>query len=78
MGFFRTSLLVGGPTVLLALGAAAQTPSPQSPGLPSELMAKLARLRDAALTSDYAWQQVGHLTETSGRGSQDHRKQRPR
>jgi len=66
MRFFRTSLLVGGATILLALGAAAQTPSPQSLGLPSELMAKLGRLRDAALTSDYAWRQVGHLTENIG------------
>jgi carboxypeptidase Q len=29
-------------------------------------MAKLAKLRDAALTSDYAWRQVGHLTENIG------------
>src|SRR5215470_6402572 len=66
MRFLRTSLLVGGATILLALGAAAQTPSPQPPGLPSELMAKLAKLRDAALTSDYAWRQVAHLTQNIG------------
>jgi carboxypeptidase Q len=66
MRFLRTSLLVGGTTILLALSVAAQTPSPQPPGLPSELISKLARLRDAALTSDYAWRQVGHLTENIG------------
>src|ERR1700680_3130954 len=66
MRFPRTSLLVGATTILLALGAAAQTPSQHPPGLPSELMAKLAKLRDAALTSDYAWRQVGHLTENIG------------
>src|SRR6516225_8185652 len=66
MRFLRTSLLVGCTTILLALGVAAQIPSPQPPGLPSELIAKLARLRDAALASDYAWRQVGHLTENIG------------
>ena len=50
----------------LALGVAAQTPAPQPPGLPSELLAKLARLRDAALASDYAWRQVAHLTDNIG------------
>lgn len=50
----------------LTLGVAAQTPAPQPPGLPSELLAKLARLRDAALTSDYAWRQVAHLTDNIG------------
>jgi carboxypeptidase Q len=66
MRFLKTSLIVGATTILLALGVAAQTPSPQPPGLPSELTAKLARLRDAALTSDYAWRQVKHLTENIG------------
>jgi carboxypeptidase Q len=66
MRFLRTSLLVAGTTILLALGVAAQTPSPPPPGIPSELMAKLASLRDAALTTDYAWRQVAHLTENIG------------
>jgi carboxypeptidase Q len=66
MRFLKTFLIVGATTILLALSVAAQTPSPQPPGLPSELTAKLARLRDAALTSDYAWRQVKHLTENIG------------
>ena len=44
MRFLRTSLLVGCTTILLALGVAAQIPSPQPPGLPSELIAKLAKI----------------------------------
>jgi carboxypeptidase Q len=66
MRFLKSFLIVGATTILLALGVAAQTPSPQLPGLPSEVTAKLARLRDAALTSDYAWRQVKHLTENIG------------
>ena len=66
MRFLRTSLLAAVTIILLALGVAAQTPSPQPPGLPPELVAKLARLRDAALTSDYAWRQVAYLTENIG------------
>src|SRR5262252_10648418 len=66
MRFLRISLLVGATTILLAVSVAAQTPSPQPPGLPFELMAKLARLRDAALTSDYAWRRLAHLTENIG------------
>jgi hypothetical protein len=50
----------------LALGAAAQTPPQPAPALPPELLANLARLRDAALASDYAWRQVAHLTENIG------------
>jgi hypothetical protein len=59
MQFLRTSLLVGSSTIWLALGVGAQTPSPQPSGRPPELMAKLAKLRDAALTSDYAWRRSG-------------------
>jgi hypothetical protein len=59
MRFLGTYLLAAGALTSLALGVAAQTPPPQitprPPALPSELVAKLARLRDAALSSDYAW-----------------------
>jgi hypothetical protein len=58
MRFLGTYLLAAGALTSLALGVAAQTPPPQitprPPALPSELVAKLARLRDAALSSDYA------------------------
>jgi hypothetical protein len=70
MRLIGTSLLAAGALTSLALGVAAQAPPPQStprpPVLPSELVAKLARLRDAALISDYAWRQVAHLTENIG------------
>ena len=33
---------------------------------PPELVAKLEKLRDAALSSDYAWRQVAHLSENIG------------
>jgi carboxypeptidase Q len=62
----RTSLFAPGALFSLALGVAAQAPSQPAPGLPSELLANLARLRDAALASDYAWRQVAHLTENIG------------
>jgi Zn-dependent M28 family amino/carboxypeptidase len=33
---------------------------------PPELVSKLEKLRDAALSSDYAWRQLAHLTENIG------------
>ena len=33
---------------------------------PPELVGKLEKLRDAALSDDYAWKQVAHLTENIG------------
>jgi carboxypeptidase Q len=62
----RSSVLVTGAVLSLTLTVMAQTPPQQTPALPSELAANLARLRDAALTSDYAWRQVAHLTENIG------------
>src|SRR6516225_8785111 len=62
----RTFLLAVSALIPLTLGAAAQAPPQPAPALPSELLAKLARLRDAALASDYAWRQVAHLTENIG------------
>jgi len=62
----RSSLLAAGVLLLLALRVAAQTPAQQPPGLRPELITKLATLRDAALTSDYAWRQAAHLTENIG------------
>ena len=62
----RTSFLAACAAMSLALGAAAQAPPQPAPTLPSELLANLARLRDAALASDYAFRQVAHLTENIG------------
>ena len=36
------------------------------PSLSKELLQQLQSVRDAALTSDYAWQQLAHLTENIG------------
>jgi hypothetical protein len=62
----RASLIAVGTVLSLALDAVAQGPPLPAPGLPTELAANLARLRDAALASDYAWRQVAHLTEKIG------------
>ena len=61
----RTPLLAAAVVLSFAQNVAAQAPQP-APQLPSELSANLARLRDAALASDYAWRQVAHLTENIG------------
>src|SRR3954447_16162454 len=63
--FLGTSLLAAATVLSLAPGAGAQTPGPASEGF-VELTANLARLRDAALTSDYAWRQVAYLTQNVG------------
>ncbi|MBZ5656789.1 MAG: M20/M25/M40 family metallo-hydrolase [Acidobacteriia bacterium] len=39
---------------------------PTAPPLPKELSEQLQAVRDAALSSDYAWQQLAHLTENIG------------
>ncbi len=47
----------------------AASPAPASPtaaNWPPELIAKLEKLRDAALASDYAFRQAAHLTENIG------------
>lgn len=45
--------------------AAQQAVSP-APALPADLPGQLRAVRDAALASDYAWQQLAHLTENIG------------
>jgi carboxypeptidase Q len=62
----RASLIAAGTVLSFPLDAVAQGPPQQAPALPAELAANLARLRDAALASDYAWRQVAHLTENIG------------
>jgi carboxypeptidase Q len=53
--------------IFLKLPAFAQTSSPKTPPTFSpELRAQLEAIRDAALKSDYAWQQLAHLTENIG------------
>jgi carboxypeptidase Q len=66
LAVLRTPLFVASVLLPLVLGVAAQAPPQQAPGLPADLVASLTRLRDAALTSDYAWRQVAHLTENIG------------
>ncbi|HEY7302063.1 MAG TPA: M20/M25/M40 family metallo-hydrolase [Xanthobacteraceae bacterium] len=63
---FKASLLAAGTGLSLAFGVVVQSPAQQTGTLPAELLANLARLRDAALASDYAWQQVAHLSENIG------------
>ncbi len=40
--------------------------APAAPPLPAPLLQELTAIRDAALTDDYAYQQVAHLTENIG------------
>ena len=40
--------------------------APAAPSLPAPLLQELAAIRDAALTDDYAYHQVAHLTENIG------------
>ena len=67
--YLRRSLAFGLALSLLAGGfapARAQQAPAKPPSLPPELIANLEKLRDAALSSDYAWRQVAHLTENIG------------
>jgi carboxypeptidase Q len=53
----------------LLLAASFSCPAQQpekTPTWPPELIAKLEKIRDAALSSDYAWRQVAHLSENIG------------
>jgi hypothetical protein len=52
---------------VLAVMASAQTPSQAPPAVyPAQLISDLNALRDAALASDYAYQQVAHLCDNIG------------
>ncbi len=65
-------------SMLVTGSVAAQKPRPRAdsdyerteaataPSLPAPLMQELAAIRDAALTDDYAYRQVAHLTENIG------------
>ena len=53
--------------IFLSLPAVAQTPPLKTPpAFSPELREQLQAIRDAALKSDYAWQQLAHLTEKIG------------
>jgi carboxypeptidase Q len=56
--------------VMVLLGAAfpARTQQPEKLPVvwPPEFVAKLEKIRDAAMSSDYAWKQVAHLSENIG------------
>ena len=58
---FRTALVL-----LLSSFALAQRNFQTPPPYPPQLTAELKQLREAALTSDYAWQQLAHLTNNIG------------
>jgi len=49
-----------------SFAAWSQTPPPATPTFSKELRDQLQAVRDAALTSDYAWHQLEHLTENIG------------
>jgi carboxypeptidase Q len=54
-------------SVFFSLPLLAQdTPSKPAPSFSPELRNELQTIRDAALKSDYAWQQLAHLTENIG------------
>jgi len=56
-------------SVLISLAAAAfsaPNPAADSENLPPELLQQLANIRAAALTDDYAYRQLAHLTENIG------------
>src|SRR5215472_4279602 len=52
--------------LLSPVALSAQTQTEEAPALPPALTAILEKLRDAALSSDYAWRQAAHLTENIG------------
>lgn len=63
----RFVFLMPGLVIGLAATCWAQFGRPEpSVVYPAQLLAELAALRDAALSSDYAYQQVAHLTENIG------------
>lgn len=49
-----------------SFAAWSQTAPPAPPALSKELHDQLVAVRDAALSSDYAWRQLAHLTENIG------------
>ena len=49
-----------------AIPLSAQSPSDGKEALPADLVANLQKISDAALSSDYAWRQVAHLSENIG------------
>jgi carboxypeptidase Q len=60
------ALLTAGAWCWNAAGQAQPQAQQQPPALPAELILNLEKLRDAALSSDYAWRQAAHLTENIG------------
>ncbi len=72
----RTANFISAFLVLCAISAWSQTPAPTQPRRPmtppsiepfsKELTDHLIAVRDAALSSDYAWHQLEHLTENIG------------
>src|SRR5579859_485861 len=50
----------------VSFGAVPQMTQAQQENFPPQLLEELAKIRDAALADDYAYQQVKHLTENIG------------
>ncbi len=51
---------------LITRAHAQEQAAPPAATLPPQLVANLEKLRDAALSSDYAWKELAHLTENIG------------
>jgi len=66
MRFVRIFALGVAGAMTLPVALYPQAPAEEAPKLSPELTATLEKLRDAALSSDYAWRQVAHLTENIG------------
>ncbi|HEX9112304.1 MAG TPA: peptidase M28 family protein, partial [Terriglobales bacterium] len=67
----QTQILIAVLTVSTSFAAWSQNQSPAAKAAPPaafspELRAQLQALREAALSSDYAWRQLAHLTENIG------------
>ncbi len=60
--FVRNLALGCAAALALLVGAKAQAPQEDAPAFPPALNATLEKLRDAALSNDYAWLQTAHLT----------------
>jgi len=63
----ETTILFCALLLCASLAAWPQPPAPApAPAFPKDLRDQLQAVRDAALSSDYAWQQLAHLTENIG------------
>jgi carboxypeptidase Q len=66
MRMLNSKIPIGALLFSASFAAWSQTPPPATPTFSKELRDQLQAVRDAALTSDYAWHQLEHLTENIG------------